>query len=60
MRDQITVAETCRRYGISRQTFSSKDLYADHGPAGSIEDLLALCDQFRWHYNHQWPHQNLG
>jgi transposase-like protein len=31
MRDQITVAETCRRYGISRQTFYvyQRRLYAD-------------------------------
>jgi transposase-like protein len=31
MRDQITVAETCRRYGISRQSFYvyQRRLYAD-------------------------------
>jgi transposase-like protein len=31
MRDQITVAETCRRYGVSRQTFYvyQRRLYAD-------------------------------
>ena len=31
MRDQITVAETCRRYGIARQTFYvyQRRFYAD-------------------------------
>ena len=31
MRNQITVAETCRRYGIARQTFYvyQRRLYAD-------------------------------
>jgi hypothetical protein len=22
--------------------------------------MQALCDQFRWHYNHQRPHQGIG
>ena len=35
-------------------------LLLDHSPAGSIEELRALCDQFRWHYNHQRSHQSLG
>ena len=30
------------------------------GPANNIDELQALCDQFRWHYNHQRPHQSLG
>ena len=50
--------QTCGKLERYHRTF--KDFYADHGPAGSIEELQALCDQFRWHYNHQRPHQSLG
>lgn len=47
--------QTCGKLERYHRTF--KDFYADHGPAATIEELQALCDQFRWHYNHQRPHQ---
>jgi transposase InsO family protein len=50
--------QTCGKLERYHRTF--KDFYADHGPAGTIEELQALCDQFRWHYNHQRPHQGIG
>ncbi|SOJ57620.1 hypothetical protein MSIMFB_05097 [Mycobacterium simulans] len=46
-----------RRAADPTRTF--KDFYADHGPATTIDELQALCDRFRWHYNHQRPHQSL-
>jgi len=50
--------QTCGK--LERYHRTLKDFYPDHGPAESIEELQALCDQFRWHYNHQRPHQSLG
>jgi transposase InsO family protein len=50
--------QTCGKLERYHRTF--KDFYADHGPASSIDELQALCDQFRWNYNHQRPHQSLG
>jgi transposase InsO family protein len=50
--------QTCGKLERYHRTF--KDFYADHGPAASIDELQALCDRFRWHYNHQRPHQGLG
>lgn len=44
----------------SRYHRTFKDFYADHGPATTIDELQALCDRFRWHYNHQRPHQSLN
>ena len=35
------------RSSVSGAVRTFKDFYADHGPAGSIEELRALCDQFR-------------
>jgi transposase InsO family protein len=29
-------------------------------PPASIDELQALCDRFRWHYNHKRPHQSLN
>jgi transposase InsO family protein len=50
--------QTCGKLERYHRTF--KDFYADHGPANTIDELQALCDRFRWHYNHQRPHQSLG
>ena len=49
--------QTCGKLERYHRTF--KDL-ADHGPAATIDELQALCDRFRWQYNHQQPHQSLG
>lgn len=49
--------QTCGKLERYHRTF--KDFYADHGPATTIDELQALCDRFRWHYNHQRPHQSL-
>lgn len=49
--------QTCGKLERYHRTF--KDFYADHGPAATIEELQALSDQFRWHYNHQRPHQGI-
>src|ERR1700712_3233977 len=49
--------QTCGKLERYHRTF--KDFYADNGPAATIEELQALCDQFRWHYNHQRPHQGI-
>jgi transposase InsO family protein len=50
--------QTCGKLERYHRTF--KDFYADHGPATTIDELQALCDRFRWHYNHQRPHQGLN
>jgi transposase InsO family protein len=50
--------QTCGKLERYHRTF--KDYYADHGPAATIDELQALCDRFRWQYNHQRPHQGLG
>lgn len=44
----------------SATTAPSRTSTIDHGPATTIDELQALCDRFRWHYNHQRPHQSLG
>ncbi|BBY65495.1 hypothetical protein MHEL_37380 [Mycolicibacterium helvum] len=49
--------QTCGKLERYHRTF--KDFYADHGPADTIDELQAVCDQFRWHYNHERPHQGL-
>jgi transposase InsO family protein len=49
--------QTCGKLERYHRTF--KDFYADHGPADTIDELQALCDRFRWHYNRQRPHQGL-
>lgn len=49
--------QTCGKLERYHRTF--KDFYADHGPAATIDELQALCDRFRWHYNHERPHQGL-
>jgi hypothetical protein len=45
---------------LERYHRTFKDFYTDHGPANAIDELQTLCDEFRWHYNHQRPHQSLG
>lgn len=50
--------QTCGKLERYHRTF--KDFYADHGPAASIDELQGLCDRFRWHYNHERPHQSLN
>ncbi len=45
---------------LERYHRTFKDFYADHGPADTIDELQALCDRFRWHHNHQRPHQGLN
>lgn len=49
--------QTCGKLERYHRTF--KEFYADHGPAESIQHLQQLCDQFRWHYNHERPHRSL-
>ena len=50
--------QTCGK--LERYHRSFKDFDANHGPAATIDELQALCDQFRWHYSHQRPHQGIG
>jgi transposase InsO family protein len=50
--------QTCGKLERYHRTF--KEFYADEGPAASIDELQALCDRFRWHYNHERPHQSLN
>lgn len=50
--------QTCGKLERYHQTF--KAYYADHGPAADLDALQQLCDQFRWHYNVERPHQSLS
>lgn len=50
--------QTCGKLERYHRTF--KEFYAGHGPAGTIAELQALCDRFRWHYNHERPHRSLN
>jgi hypothetical protein len=45
---------------LERYHRTFKEFYADEGPVASIDELQALCDRFRWHYNHERPHQSLN
>ena len=49
--------QTCGKLERYHRTF--KEFYADNGPATTIDELQQLCDQFRWHYNHERPHRSL-
>ncbi len=37
-----------------------KEWLADQGPAWDLAHLQELLDGFRFHYNHQRPHQGIG
>jgi transposase InsO family protein len=50
--------QTCGKLERFHQTL--KAYLADHGPATSVEELQALLDAFRWHYNVERPHQALA
>jgi transposase InsO family protein len=49
--------QTCGKLERFHQTL--KAWLADQPPAQTIEDLQALLDEFRWHYNVERPHQAL-
>lgn len=49
--------QTCGKLERFHQTL--KIWLADQPPAQTIEDLQALLDEFRWHYNVERPHQAL-
>jgi transposase InsO family protein len=49
--------QTCGKLERFHQTM--KDWLSDQPPAQTVEDLQALIDEFRWHYNVERPHQSL-